>query len=157
MMTMTDQQAAEAMHAHHAEMATTLRRRVAALGAAVQARQGHDDERRSVLAYLEHDLLPHALAEEKALYPAGDSGLTAMLVRAMRDEHRNLVAHVDAFREASDAVQAVALSSAILALFESHLAKENDLLIPAVVANEHVSLVELLGGMHELLGEDEQA
>jgi iron-sulfur cluster repair protein YtfE (RIC family) len=153
MMTMTDQQAADAMHAHHTEMATTLRRRVAALGVAVQAREGHVEQQRSVLDYLEHDLLPHAMAEEKALYPAGDSGLTAMLVHAMVVEHRNLVAHVDAFRETTDAIQAVALSSAILALFESHLAKENDLLVPALVADEHVSLIELLGGMHELLGE----
>jgi hypothetical protein len=74
-------------------------------------------------------------------------------VHAMRDEHRNLVSHVDAFRRASDAVQAVGLSSAILALFDSHLSKENDLLIPALVADEHANLVELLGGMHELLGE----
>jgi iron-sulfur cluster repair protein YtfE (RIC family) len=153
MMTMTDQQAADAMHAHHEEMSTALRQRVAALGAAVQSRQGHFDQQRAVLDYLEHDLLPHAMAEEKALYPAGDSGLTAMLVRAMLAEHRNLIAHVDAFRNATDAIQAVALSSAILALFESHLSKENDLLIPALVADEHVSLVELLGGMHELLGE----
>ena len=153
-MTMNEQQAADAMRAHHDEMATTLRRRVAALGAAVQARQGHLDQQRAVLEYLENDLLPHAMAEEKALYPAGDIGLTAMLVHAMRDEHRNLVSHVDALRHASDAVQAVGLSSAILALFDSHLAKENDLLIPALVVDEHANLVELLGGMHELLGED---
>ena len=151
---MTDQQAADAMRAHHESMAITLRQRVAALGAGVQAGQGHIAEQSGVLDYLDRDLLPHALAEEKALYPAGDSGPTAMLVHAMRDEHRNLVAHVDAFRAATDAIQAVALSSAILALFDSHLAKENDLLIPALVADEHVSLVELLGGMHELLGED---
>lgn len=157
MSTMTDEQAADAIHAHHAEMASTLRQRVAALGAAVQGRYGHVEQQRSVLEYLEHDLLPHAVAEEKALYPAADSGMTALLVRAMRDEHRNLVAHVETFRGATEAIQAVALSSAILALFESHLAKENDLLVPALVADQRVSLVELLGGMHELLGENAQA
>ncbi len=156
-MTMNEQQAADAMRAHHDEMATTLRQRVAALGAAVQARQDHVDQQRAVLEYLEHDLLPHALAEEQALYPEGDRGLTAMLVHAMRDEHRNLVTHVDAFRRATDAIQAVALSSAILALFDSHLSKENDLLIPALVADEHADLVVLLGGMHELLGEAHSA
>ncbi len=153
MMTMTDQQAADAMRAHHEAMATALRQRVAALGAAVQTRRGHVDAQSSVLDYLESDLLPHAMAEEKALYPAGDRGPTAMLVHAMRDEHRNLVRHVDAYRAATDAIQAVGLSSAILALFDSHLTKENELLIPALVADERVSLVELLGGMHELLGE----
>jgi hypothetical protein len=75
-----------------------------------------------------------------------------MLVRSMRDEHVNLVAHVGAFRDASDAIGAVGLSSAIYALFDSHLHKENDLLIPTLVADPSVSLAELLGGMHELLG-----
>jgi iron-sulfur cluster repair protein YtfE (RIC family) len=150
--TMTDAQAAEAIRAHHSEMATTLRQRVAALGAAVQARQGHFDQQRAVLDYLENELLPHARAEEDALYPAGDIGDTALLVRSMRDEHVNLVAHVDAFRRATDAIQALSLSAAILALFDSHLHEENDLLIPALMDRPDVSLAALLGGMHELLG-----
>ena len=152
-MTMTDAQAAEAIRAHHAGMATRLRRRVAALGAAVQTRQSHFEQQRAVLEYLQNELLPHAMAEEQALYPAGDTGLTALLVHAMRDEHRNLIAHVEAFGNATDAIQAMGLGSAILALFESHLAKENDLLIPTLVTDPNVSLVELLGGMHELLGQ----
>ncbi len=152
MTTMTDAQAAEAMRAHHNEMATTLRRRVAALGAAVQARQSHFDAQGAVLDYLENELLPHAAAEENALYPAGDAGTTAMLVRSMRDEHVNLISHVDAFREATDGIQALALASAILALFDSHLHKENDLLIPVLVEHPDVSLATLLDGMHELLG-----
>lgn len=153
MMTMTDAQAAQAMRSHHAEMETSLRKRVAALGASVQTRQSHFGQQRAVLDYLENELLPHATAEEKALYPAGDTGLTALLVRAMRDEDRNLIAHVDAFRNATDAIQALGLGSAILALFASHLAKENDLLIPALVADPNASLAELLDGMHELLGQ----
>lgn len=153
MMTLTDAQAAEAMRTHHAEMETSLRKRVAALGASVQTRQSHFEQQRAVLDYLENELLPHAMAEEKALYPAGDTGLTALLVHAMRDEHRNLIAYVDAFRNATDAIQALGLGSAILALFESHLAKENDLLLPALVADPNASLAELLGGMHELLGQ----
>ncbi len=151
-MTMNNAQAAEAIRAHHGEMATTLRRGVAALGAAVQARQGHFDQQQAVLDYLDHELLPHAAAEERTVYAAADVGPAALLVRAMRDEHVNLIAHIDAFRKASDAIQAVALSSAILALFDSHLAKENDLLIPALQADPSVSLAELLDGMHELLG-----
>jgi hypothetical protein len=35
--------------------------------------------------------------------------------------------------------------SAILALFESHLSKENDLLIPVLVADPNVALGALLG------------
>ena len=105
-----------------------------------------------MLEYLDGELLPHASAEEKALYPAGDSGLTAMLVRAMRDEHRNLVAHVNELREATDAVTVATTAAAILALFESHLTKENDLLLPALMADANVSVGTLLAGMHELVG-----
>jgi hypothetical protein len=151
-MTMTDAEAVEAIRAHHAEMGATLRTRVGALRASVQARQPHIQEQRAVLNYLEGELLPHAAAEEDALYPAGDTGLTALLVRSMRDEHVNLIAHVGAFRDVDDGIEAVGLSSAILALFEAHLHKENDLLIPALEANPSVPLAALLDGMHELLG-----
>ena len=152
MASMTNTQAAEAIRAHHGEMATALRERVAALNRAVQARHEHLEQQRAVLDYLETELLPHAAAEEQALYPAGDDGLTALLVRSMRDEHLDLTARVAAFRDERDPILAVALSSAILALFESHLHKENDLLMPALAADASVSLAELLGGMHELLG-----
>jgi iron-sulfur cluster repair protein YtfE (RIC family) len=150
--TMTDAQAVGAIHAHHAEMAISLRERVTALAAAAEAGAPHAEAQRAVLEYLEGELLPHARAEEGALYPAGDRGATALLVRSMRDEHVNLVAHVKAFRSASGAIAAASQSAAILALFESHLHKENDLLVPALMAEESVSLARLLGGMHELLG-----
>lgn len=152
MTTLTDAQAADAMRAHHFEMATTLRQRVADLRSAVEAGGPHADAHGAVLDYLDNELLPHARAEEEALYPAGDSGPPALLVRAMRDEHLNLIGHVDAFRVATAPIEAVALSGAIFALFDSHLHKENDLLIPALVAVPDVSLAQLLGGMHELLG-----
>jgi iron-sulfur cluster repair protein YtfE (RIC family) len=152
MSTMTDEQAAGAIRDHHAELAAELRERVAGVGDTVRARQSHAAAQRALLDYLEEELVPHARAEEEALYPAGDTGATAMLVRSMRDEHVDLVKHVDALRRAPDAVAAVALSSAILALFESHLHKENDLLIPALVEAPGVSLARLLAGMHELLG-----
>jgi iron-sulfur cluster repair protein YtfE (RIC family) len=152
MTTMTNVQAAEAIRAHHDEMATTLRNRVAALADVVRAGDAHADAHRAVREYLETELLPHAAAEEQALYPAGDTGVAAMLVRSMRDEHVNLVGHVDAFRTVSDGIDAATRASAILALFESHLHKENDLLVPLLAADSNVSLADLLGGMHELLG-----
>ena len=49
-------------------------------------------------------------------------------------------------------VEAATTGSAIQAIFESHLSKENDLLVPALVADPRVSLGELLDGMHELVG-----
>jgi iron-sulfur cluster repair protein YtfE (RIC family) len=146
-MTLTDAQAAAAIRAHHAELAAEIRRRALAVAAA----GGTVETAGDLLDFLDQDLLPHALAEEQALYPAGDSGMTALLVRAMRDEHVGLIAHVDALRGASG-VEAIGISRAILALFESHLHKENDLLIPALADEPDVSLADLLSGMHELLG-----
>jgi hypothetical protein len=129
-----------------------LKDRVQALQAAVVAGEPADAPRRAVLDFLDGELLPHAAAEEAALYPAGDSGLTALLVRAMREEHRGLIGQVDRLRGADESVAAASVATAILALFESHLWKENDLLLPALVADPNVSLDALLRGMHELVG-----
>lgn len=148
----TDTEAAAAIAAHHAEMQAELHRRIAELTTAVGRDARHGEAARAVLEYLDDDLLPHAAAEEAVLYPAGDVGETALLVRAMRDEHRNLIAQVDAFRSQQDGIAAATQATAIGALFDSHLSKENDLLIPALVTDPGVTLADLLAGMHELVG-----
>jgi iron-sulfur cluster repair protein YtfE (RIC family) len=150
--TTADQQAADAIRAHHTEMQRELRSRAEALVNAVRAGDGFGEAHRQVVAYLTDELLPHATAEEEALYPAGDTGLTALLVRSMREEHRFIIAAVDRLRQASDAIAAAASASAVLALFEAHLWKENELLVPALVADPSVDLNRLLAGMHELVG-----
>jgi iron-sulfur cluster repair protein YtfE (RIC family) len=147
-----DEEAAAAIRAHHLELRETLRARFGDLRDAVRAGRPHEVSEHAVIGYLEDDLLPHAAAEEAALYPAGDSGLTALLVRAMREEHKGIVANVERLRGAADGLEAVGTTSAILALFEAHLWKENELLIPALVADPNVSLGELLSGLHELVG-----
>lgn len=149
---MRNTEAAEAIRAHHLELATTLRQRVTDLVAVARERRPHGEAHARVLEYLEGELLPHARAEEEALYPVGDTGVTAMLVRAMRDEHVDLVGRVEGLRAEQDPIDAAASASAILALFDSHLHKENDLLIPILVEMPDVSLASLLAGMHELLG-----
>jgi iron-sulfur cluster repair protein YtfE (RIC family) len=151
-MSMTDEQAADAIRAHHSELQGELRKRVVALEDAVRRDASHGEPQEALLEFLEHDLLPHALAEEKTLYAAGDTGHSALLVRSMRDEHRNLIARVGSLRDATDPINVATCGAAILALFESHLSKENDLLIPALVADPAVSLDALLEGMHELVG-----
>jgi iron-sulfur cluster repair protein YtfE (RIC family) len=152
MPTLTDDESADAIRAHHAELQDALRDRVVLLRDLVKAGQVLGPAKRAVLAFLDTELLPHAAAEERSIYPAGDRGVTAMLVQAMLAEHRNLIAHVAGLRESADAIEAVGSATAIQALFESHLSKENDLLLPALMADPSVSLGELLGGMHEILG-----
>ena len=152
MPTLTDAESVGAIREHHAELEHALRERVAALRHAVRAGQSHEPAQRAVLAFLDTELLPHAAAEERSIYPAGDRGLTALLVQAMLEEHRNLIAHVASLRESVEAIDAVGNARAIQALFESHLSKENNLLLPALLADPSVSLGALLGGMHEILG-----
>jgi iron-sulfur cluster repair protein YtfE (RIC family) len=150
--TLTNESAAAAIRAHHVELDEHLRGRVAALSDAVRSGTDHVPARHAVLVCLDEDVLPHAAAEEKVLYPAGDNGMTALLVRAMRNEHRDLVGRVERLRSVAGALDASTEANAILALFESHLAKENDLLIPALARDPNVSLASLLSGMHELVG-----
>jgi hypothetical protein len=148
----TDTQAAEAIRAHHVELHDALRTRVSDLRTAVETGRPYDVAQRAVVDYLETELLPHAMAEEATLYTAGDTGLTAVLVRAMREEHKGLIARVGSLRAAREGLAAASEATAILALFESHLWKENELLIPALVNDPKVSLSESLEGMHELVG-----
>ena len=152
MSSLANEEAASAIRAHHQELHEDLQTRVAALRDAVRSGADHVAARDAVIGYLDRDLLPHAAAEETALYPAGDAGVTAMLVRAMRNEHRDIVGRVAELRTATDPIDAATAASAILALFESHLSKENDLLLPALVGSPDVSLHDLLGEMHELVG-----
>ena len=147
-----DDDAAAAIKTHHAELHAGLRERVIALHAAARENAPHQDARDAIVAFLETEILPHATAEEETLYRAGDVGRSALLVEAMRAEHRDLVVRVGELRRAADPIAAVAAASAILAHFESHLAKENDRLIPVLLADPQVSLGELLAGMRELVG-----
>lgn len=149
---MTNAEAAEAIRTHHAAMAAELRNRVDTLTVA-RRRGDAEAARQSVLTYLQSEVMPHALAEERALYPAGEAGAGSLLVRAMRDEHVDLMARIETMAATSEIEEVVVQASAILALFESHLHKENNLLIPLLLTDEDVSLPALLAGMHELLGE----
>jgi hypothetical protein len=144
--------AANAIKGHHAELHDALRRRVGSLASAVRRSAEGLGERDAVVEYLESEILPHARAEESTLYRAADEGSTGPLIEAMRAEHADLAVRLGNLRTATDPVAALSAASAILALFESHLAKENDQLIPALLARPGVGLDELLAGLHELVG-----
>ena len=150
-----DARAAAAVEQHHAEMAGRLQVLVEGLltevesgnaGAAVTAR-------RSLVAWLRGDLMPHAVAEEEAMYPAAHGTERGrLLVDGMLAEHVSIGALVDEVEQAPTPVRAAAAARALRALFESHLAKENELVLPLLAADPAVSVAALLGGMHELLG-----
>jgi uncharacterized protein (DUF2249 family) len=87
------------------------------------------------------------------MYPAARADPRArLLVDAMIVEHRDLIGLVEALGNATGPVRAAAQAQALLSLFESHLVKENEQILPLLAESGDVSLAEILGGMHELLG-----
>ena len=152
-----DARAAEAVEQHHAQMAGELALRVEALVAAAVARdeQRAGKERAGLVAWCTHELVPHALAEEKAMYPAAQAMVEGrLLVEGMLAEHQVITGLVRELEAAVEPVRAAAAATALKVAFDSHLAKENELILPLLVAAHDVSVGDLLGGMHELLGHE---
>ncbi len=150
-----DAAAAAAVEAHHAQLAGTLHLLVEQLVVAV-SRQHADSAtsaRAALVEWCEHDLVPHAVAEELAMYPAASRKPEGrLLVEGMLAEHAVITGLVRGLAAFSDLVRAAAAAKALQVIFESHLDKENNLVLPLLVGAPDVSVAELLGGMHELLG-----
>jgi uncharacterized protein (DUF2249 family) len=127
------------------------------MGAAASGDEKAVQEARAALvAWCESELVPHALAEEKTMYPAAQAKAEGrLLVEGMLAEHKVITGLVQLLAVTDDAVRAAAVAKALQVSFESHLAKENEQVLPLLVAAPDVSVAELLGGMHELLGGEE--
>jgi uncharacterized protein (DUF2249 family)/iron-sulfur cluster repair protein YtfE (RIC family) len=150
-----DAQAVEAVKSHHAQLAGALAVQVEALvdAAARGDHPGAGTASGALVSWCEAELIPHALAEEKAMYPrAHEDPGARLLVDAMTAEHRDLVGLVGAVRKATDPVRAAASAQALRSLFDSHLVKENEQILPLLAGSAEVSLAVILQGMHELLG-----
>lgn len=150
-----DIKAAEAVEQHHAQMAGTLAVRVEALVAAAAAgdRARAEDARAVLVSWCEQDLVPHALAEERTMYPAARAKVEGkLLVEGMLEEHKIITGLVQLLASSTDPVRAASAAKALQVVFDNHLSKENELVLPLLVAARDVSVADLLGGMHELLG-----
>ncbi|MBX6357618.1 MAG: hemerythrin domain-containing protein, partial [Micromonosporaceae bacterium] len=146
---------ARAVVSHHAELSEGLTKRVEALVREVDSQYLLKAEaaRQDLLSYLRREILPHAQAEEAALYPpAAALPDGRLLVEGMVNEHRSLSDLVAELANAGSLIRAAATARALAALFAVHLAKENDLVLPLLVATPEVSLTQILSGMHEVLG-----
>ncbi|TAM93466.1 MAG: DUF2249 domain-containing protein [Jatrophihabitans sp.] len=140
-----------AIRDHHEQLAARLRALTAAVltaGAGEQWQAPLD----ALREWYRTELIPHAVAEEARLYaPAAGGERTALLVRAMLDEHRTLVALIAELALSRDALHACTTAASAEAIFASHLGKENDLLLPAL-DQAGIDLPAVLQGMHEILG-----
>lgn len=146
--------AVEAVEAHHAQLAGELGGRVTMLLDALDRDPASaEDIRAGLVAFCDRQLLPHAEAEESALYPAAHRTAEArLLIEGMLAEHRRITELVEALRSAPSPARAAGDARALQVLFEEHLDKENDLVLPLIAASSEVSLAGLLDGMHDLLG-----
>ncbi|KIS27360.1 hemerythrin [Arthrobacter sp. SPG23] len=148
-------EALEAVERHHASM---LRRLTALTDALTGSVEKHDapaehDAHDVLLEWCENELVPHALAEEGALYSGPrNSAEGRLLVEGMLAEHQVIVSLVEELRGARGVAAAVA-AGAIQRIFALHLDKENRLLMPFVAASPGLSLAQSVSGLHELVGE----
>ncbi len=163
--------AAQAVVRHHAQLSEGLNRRVEALTQLVDddfsagtpqaggAATAENDQlkaeaaRQDLLGWVRGEILPHAAAEEQALYPpAAALPEGKLLIAGMVEEHHALAALVAEVEGAGSPLRAATAARAISALFAVHLGKENDLVLPLLLTRPEVELTEVLAGMHELLG-----
>lgn len=154
-----DHDAAAAVIDHHTQLAAELADHTARLRDAAAGNRADWQERREALRdWLRTELLPHAEAEEGTLYPAAaDQPGGRPLVDAMVAEHQVIATLVSELAGAGTVLDAAAAARALSAMFEAHLAKENELILPMLLGAEQVSLADLLAGMHDLLGESAEA
>ncbi|GID30364.1 DUF2249 domain-containing protein [Paractinoplanes brasiliensis] len=154
---LADQRAAEAVVRHHSELAAALSGHVTRLveAAETDAPTQVGELRDRLTSWLHDELLPHAYAEEAALYPAAaELPAGKLLIDGMLGEHRVIAALVADLEAEVSPVVAAATAHALRAVFASHLAKENDLVVPLLAAADGVSLAGLLDGMHDIIGAD---
>jgi uncharacterized protein (DUF2249 family) len=147
-----DSTAVQAVGQHHAVLAGALSTQVERLLGAGEVWQPIRD---GLVAWCRSDLVPHAQAEERTLYPvAAGFDRARLLVDAMLAEHGLISGLVEDLAGAADGVRAAGTAAALRVLFETHLSKENDQLLPLLAQAPDVDLAGLLDGMHDLLGEE---
>jgi hypothetical protein len=134
---------------HHAVLRRGLERRVGTLCEAVQSGVPFERPMTMLRDYLVGEIFPHAEAEERTLYQAAATQARGgELVRELTREHHTLAYLAGRLRAGTDGGEVAAASEWITTLFAGHVAKENDLLLPALTISG-VDLASLLAGMHQ--------
>ena len=125
--------AREALMARHAELREVLDHWSGVLAAAADTGAPVRPVRNLLRAFLADEVLPHARAEERTLYRAARRDPdVSLLVQALIGEHRDLTSMAGRLGEPAQPAAVAAQAAAISALFASHVAKEDSLLLPAL-------------------------
>jgi hypothetical protein len=138
-----------AIKAHHAELEAAVTDRADTVITAARTGRPHEPAVAELRAVLEHEVVPHARAEEDVLYAAAIAEPVRLLVAGMVFEHETLLGLVGALAAAVTAVDAAAVAGAVREIFVGHVRRENDLLLPQLAADPAVDLTALLPVMHE--------
>ena len=132
---------------HHAVLRRGLERRAGALCEAAENGVPFGQQMSSLREYLSGEILPHARAEERTFYPAARAR-GSELVRTLAAEHRELADLTGRLQPGASRAEAAMVPEWIATLFAGHVAKENDLLLPALTGSG-ADLTALLADMHE--------
>lgn len=152
-MAITTAEAFEEMRAHHRALGEQLTRRAEVVSSAVASGQPHAAAVGGFIGYLAGEVLPHAAAEEKTIYPlAAAHAELAGMIGEMTAEHVTLSAAGSRLAVLTDGGAAAGLAQQIAGLFAAHAAKENDVLLPALLADAKVDLVAQLDRIHRGAG-----
>jgi uncharacterized protein (DUF2249 family) len=150
-MTSTETEAFKGILDHHRSLENDVSARVGSLQHTVEAGVPYEPAVAELVAYLGGEVLPHALAEEHSIYRVASARADlADTVTDMIAEHRWLASAAERLADAPNGEAAAAQAREIATLFAVHVAKENDVLLPPLVADSDVDLAQLLVQMHRL-------
>lgn len=138
--------------AHHADLRTRLTDLTEAFIATIAADSPDPAPGGKLVAFLRTELLPHAEVEDELLYTAVRTDRTALLVRAMQDEHRMIAALIDEIECATTPMDAAVAAGALVVLCDVRIEQENVHLLPAL-EEAGLDLAGLLGDHPEIIGE----
>jgi len=153
-----DEAAAATIRRHHEHLVAELETLVAALGTApgtAPGTRGTDPGEASgsakarLVDWARTSLAPHAAGEETTFYrTAADTEAGRLLVAGLVAEHGVILGIVDAIEASTEPAATAGWAGALLRVFTSHAAKENDLVLPLLVADPGANLEALLEEMH---------
>lgn len=133
---------------HHAVLRRGLERRVGMLCEAAESGVPFERQMTMLRDYLTGEIFPHAKAEERTLYQAAATQARGSeLIRELTAEHYELAHLAGRLQPGADGSEASTVSEWIATLFAGHVAKENDLLLPALTGSG-ADLAALLADMH---------
>ena len=134
---------------HHAVLRRGLERRAGTLCEAVESGVPFERQLTMLRDYLTGEIFPHAEAEERTLYQAAATQARGSeLVRELTGEHHALAYLAGRLQPGAGGTEAATAAERITTLFAGHVAKENDLLLPALTGSG-ADLAALLADMHE--------